>query len=99
MDVEAKDPNSSLALYKKSLSLRRSHPALGGEGAISWIEAPKGVMHFTREPQLEVVVNTLDDAIVIKVSGTLILLESESGSELQDGVLTLAANTTIWLQK
>ena len=99
MDVEAKDPASSLALYKKSLALRHSHPALGGEGELTWIDAPEGVMHFTREPGLEVVVNTLDSEIKVKVRGSSLLLESGIGSGLQDGVLTIAANTTIWLQR
>ena len=98
MDVEAKDPQSNLTLYKKSLALRHSHPALGGEGGLTWIDAPAGIMHFTREPGLEVVVNTLDTEIKVKVRGTALLLESDLGSALQDGVLTISANTTIWLQ-
>ena len=55
-------------------------------------------MHFTREPGLEVVVNTLDTEIKVKVRGTALLLESDLGSALQDGVLTIEANTTTWLQ-
>ena len=98
MDVEAQDPASSLNLYKKSLSLRHSHLALGGEGLISWVDAPDGLMHFTREPGLEVVVNTTDSDIQVQVRGTSILLESATGSLLADGRLTIAANTTIWLQ-
>ena len=98
MDVEAQDPASSLNLYKKSLSLRHSHLALGGEGLISWVDAPDGLMHFTREPGLEVVVNTTDADIQVQVRGTSILLESATGSLLADGRLTIAANTTIWLQ-
>ena len=98
MDVEAQDPASSLNLYKKSLALRHSHPALGGEGLISWVDAPDGLMHFTREPGLEVVVNTTDADFQVQVRGTSILLESAAGSVLADGRLTIAANTTIWLQ-
>lgn len=98
MDAEAKDPSSSLALYKKSLALRHSHPALGGEGLISWVDAPEGVMHFTREHGLEVVVNTTDSTVEVSVSGTAVLLESSEGSHLADGRLAIAANTTIWLQ-
>jgi len=98
IDVEAHDPESSLALYKKSLVLRHSHPALGGEGVITWIDAPAGAMHFTREPGLEVVVNTNDVAVELSVSGTSLLLESSTGSEIKDGRLAIAANTTVWLQ-
>jgi alpha-glucosidase len=99
MDVEAKDPDSSLALYKKSLALRHSHPALGGEGAITWIDAPSGLMHFKREPGLEVIVNTTEVAQRINVTGRTILLESANGSELEDGVLSIASDTTVWLER
>jgi alpha-glucosidase len=98
MDTEAKDSDSSWALYKKSLSLRHSHPALGGEGVPIWIDAPEGVMHFTREPGLEVIVNTTDADQSLSVTGTSILLESVIGSSLADGCLTIAADTTVWLQ-
>ena len=70
-----------------------------GEGVITWIDAPEGVMHFTREPGLEVVVNTSDVAVEVSVSGTSLLLESSSGNEIKDGRLTIAANTTVWLQR
>jgi len=99
MDVEESDPTSSLALYKHSLALRHSHPALGGAGAITWLDSPKGTLHFTREPGLEVIVNTTDIEATMKVTGLSILLESASGSSLQGGVLAIAANTTIWLQR
>jgi alpha-glucosidase len=99
MDSEAKDPDSSWALYKKSLALRHSHPALGGEGVPTWVDGPEGVMHFTREPGLEVVVNTTGALISLDVQGTSILLESMGGSSLSDGRLAIAANTTVWLQR
>ena len=99
MDVERQDPGSSWALYKKSLSLRHSHPALGGEGVITWIDAPVGVMRFTREPGLEVVVNTTESELSIPIEATSILLESAEGSSFQGGQLVISANTTIWLQR
>ena len=98
MDVEAKDSSSSLALYKRSLALRHSHPALGGEGLITWVDAPEGVMHFTREHGLEVVVNTTENTIDLAVTGSKIILQSVDGSEIKDGRLAIAANTTVWLQ-
>jgi alpha-glucosidase len=72
---------------------------LGGEGSISWIDAPDGVMHFTREPGLEVVVNTNDLQVSVEVNGNAILLESAQGNEIKDGRLAIAANTTVWLQR
>ena len=99
MDIEFKDPMSSWTLYKKSLALRHSHPALGGEGVITWLDAPSGLLHFTREPGLEVVVNTNQCTTRLPVKGTSVLLESMNGNFLQDGQLTIAANTTVWLQR
>jgi len=81
------------------LALGHSHPALGGEGVPTWIEAPTGLMHFTREPGLEVIVNTTDEAVSLQVQGNSILLESAGGSSLTDGRLAIAANTTVWLQR
>lgn len=99
IDIEREEPLSSWALYKKSLALRHSHPALGGEGAITWIDAPQGALHFRREPGLEVVVNTNPFPITLTVHGKSILLESISGNTLKDGQLTISANTTVWLQR
>jgi len=56
-------------------------------------------MHFTREPGLEVVVNTNETTVEIAVSGRSILLESASGSSHREGRLAIAANTTVWLQR
>lgn len=98
-DVLKGDTNGTLELYRKSLSLRHSHPALGGEGEIQWIESLPGTLHFTREPGLEVVVNASDKDCVIPVAGETILLASWSGAELNGGVLSIPANTTVWLQR
>jgi alpha-glucosidase len=98
MDVEAKDPTSSFALYKKSLALRHSHPALGGEGLITWVDEADGLMHFTREHSLEVVVNTTEKTVEVVVAGREIILESAPENQLADGRLSISGNTTIWLQ-
>ena len=99
IDVEEVDPASSLTLYKQSLVIRHSHPALGGEGVITWLDSPEGTLHFTREPGLEVVVNTTSTKVDLKVTGLSFLLESTSGSSLQNGALAIAADTTVWLQR
>jgi hypothetical protein len=56
-------------------------------------------MHFKREPGLEVIVNTTEVAQRINVTGRTILLESANGSELEDGVLSIASDTTVWLER
>ncbi|MEJ0014098.1 MAG: hypothetical protein WDN07_00370 [Actinomycetota bacterium] len=79
--------------------MRHSHPALGGAGTITWLESPVGILHFTREPGLEVVVNTTSAPVKLEVTGIAILLESAEGSSLHDKALTIAADTTVWLQR
>ena len=99
MDVEAKDPQSSLNFYKQMLQIRRGNAALGGEGAITWIESEPEIMHFTREPGLEVVVNTSSVEKSVKIAGKSILLASHDGVKATDGVLQLPADTTVWLER
>ena len=99
MDVEAKDPESSLNFYKQMLQIRRGNAALGGEGAITWIESEPEIMHFTREPGLEVVVNASSVEKSVNISGKSILLASHDGVKATDGVLQLPADTTVWLER
>jgi alpha-glucosidase len=43
------DPASTLELYREALALRREHPALGAGTAVTWLEAPEGVLAFRRD--------------------------------------------------
>jgi alpha-glucosidase len=45
-----------LCLYRAALAARREHPALG-DGTMTWLPAPEGVLWFAREPGFECVVN------------------------------------------
>jgi len=99
VDQEIDNPNSFLNLYKKSLYLRHNHPALGGEGDVTWIDSASGIMHFTREPGLEVVVNASTSAQHVNVKGASLLLESADGVSLNNGVLVIPSDTTVWLQR
>jgi alpha-glucosidase len=55
-EAQETDPASMLALYRTALRLRRDLPALG-DGALTWIPAPDGVLSFVREPGFACVVN------------------------------------------
>jgi len=99
VDVATTDPNGTYALYKESLKLRHWHPAFSADSELYWLDSDAGVMHFVREPGLEVVVNTTDQPIVVESNAQSILLQSKEGSELDGGKLTIAANATIWLQR
>ncbi|MFJ2630693.1 glycoside hydrolase family 13 protein [Streptomyces sp. NPDC087422] len=50
LSVEAQtgDPASTLELYRAALAVRREHPALGAGAAVTWLDAPEGVLAFRR---------------------------------------------------
>ncbi|GAA3595990.1 glycoside hydrolase family 13 protein [Streptomyces osmaniensis] len=50
------DEASMLELYRTALRLRREHPALG-DGTMTWLDTPEGVLAFSRDPGLVCVVN------------------------------------------
>lgn len=41
VEAQERDPDSMLALYRRALDLRRTHPALG-DGSLRWLPAPHG---------------------------------------------------------
>ncbi|WP_433887823.1 glycoside hydrolase family 13 protein [Streptomyces sp. CA-111067] len=49
VEVQTGDPASTLELYRAALALRRSHPALGAGTAVTWLDAPDGVLAFHRD--------------------------------------------------
>ena len=99
IEREVHDPHSSLAFYKKTLELRKDHPALGGEGPVTFLESKPGVVAFSRVPGFVVVANTNDDRVVMDVEATSVIHQSGVGVGFAAGVLTLPAHTTVWLQR
>jgi len=99
IESEVHDSNSSLNFYKKTLRLRKIHPALGGEGSVTLLESQPGVLAFTRDPGLVVVVNTTENKIVMKTQASSILHVSNAGVSIAAEVLELPPNTTAWLQR
>ena len=91
VDVEEADPTSMLSLYRSALRIRRTHPALG-DGTMSWVDAPAGVLVFHREPGLLCVVNLSETPFALP-DHKKVLLSSES---MQNG--KLATDTAAWLQ-
>jgi alpha-glucosidase len=72
---EQSDPESMLRLYQAALRLRRDHPALG-DGALSWVGSPDGVLVLHREPGLLCAMN-LSDAPYPLPDHDRVLLASE----------------------
>jgi alpha-glucosidase len=82
--------SSMLELYRSALRLRREHPALG-DGGLTWLDAPAGVLSFGREPGFVCVVNLSAEAYRLPEHVSVLLA---SGS-VQDGLL--APDHAAWL--
>ncbi|ADL46524.1 glycoside hydrolase family 13 protein [Micromonospora aurantiaca (nom. illeg.)] len=85
------DPHSMLELYRAALALRRAEPALG-DGTLTWLPAPDGVLAFVREPGFTCLVN-LGDAVVPLPAHDRLLLAS---GPLDDD--RLPPDTAVWLR-
>jgi len=73
--AQAVDPDSTLALYRRALAIRRTHPALG-DGGLSWDDAAgDGVLLFRRDPGFGCLVN-LSDLPVALPEGAVVLVSS-----------------------
>ncbi len=90
VEAETGDPGSMLELYRSALRLRRATPGLG-DGSLSWLDLPTGVLGFTRESGLACVVN-VSAAHAELPTGYDVLLSSDA---LVDGGLPAA--TSAWL--
>jgi alpha-glucosidase len=88
--AQSGDPQSMLSLYREALSLRRTLPALG-DGSLSWLSAPDGVLAFRREPGFACVVNLSDTAVALPIEGELLL----ASAPLSDG--RVPPDTAVWL--
>jgi alpha-glucosidase len=98
IESEVKDDQSSLNFYKKTLKIRREHPALGGEGSITFLDTAPGVLGFTRVPGFNVFANTTDSEVQIPVEARSMIHQSTHGADYAAGLLSLPAHTTVWLQ-
>ncbi|WP_435587529.1 glycoside hydrolase family 13 protein [Micromonospora aurantiaca (nom. illeg.)] len=85
------DPHSMLELYRAALTLRRAEPALG-DGTLTWLPAPDGVLAFAREPGLTCLVNLGDAAVGLPAHDRLLL----ASGPLDDD--RLPPDTAVWLR-
>ncbi|WP_174535719.1 glycoside hydrolase family 13 protein [Micromonospora chalcea] len=85
------DPHSMLELYRAALALRRAEPALG-DGELSWLPAPEGVLAFAREPGFTCVVNLGGAAVPLPGHDELLL----ASGPLDDD--RLPPDTAVWLR-
>ncbi|MEU0196093.1 alpha-amylase family glycosyl hydrolase, partial [Streptomyces afghaniensis] len=90
VEAQTGDPASMLELYRTALRIRREHPALG-DGTMTWLEAPEGVLSFSREPGFLCVVNLSAEPYELP-DHTAILLAS---GPLKNG--RLEPDQAVWL--
>jgi alpha-glucosidase len=91
VEAETGDPDSMLELYRSALRIRRAEPALG-DGPITWLPAPEGVLAFDRGGNVRCVAN-LSSAPVDLPDHTAVILAS---GPCPDG--RLPAATAVWLR-
>ncbi|MGV9373993.1 glycoside hydrolase family 13 protein [Micromonospora tulbaghiae] len=85
------DPHSMLELYRAALTLRRAEPALG-DGTLTWLPAPDGVLAFAREPGFTCLVNLGGAAVPLPAHDRLLL----ASGPLDDD--RLPPDTAVWLR-
>jgi alpha-glucosidase len=90
VDAQSADPGSIFSLYRTAFALRRHHKALG-DGDLSWVDAPAGVLVFRREPGLLCAVNLGAEPWPLPEHEELLL----ASEPVRDGVL--APDTAVWL--
>ncbi|MFJ3693136.1 alpha-amylase family glycosyl hydrolase [Streptomyces sp. NPDC090052] len=86
------DAGSTLELYRAALALRRRVDGLG-DGPMSWLEGPDGVLVFTR-PGFVCTVNTLPDAVELRVPGRPLL--SSAAPDISGESVRIPGDSCTW---
>ncbi|WP_431969031.1 glycoside hydrolase family 13 protein [Actinacidiphila sp. bgisy160] len=92
VQAQAGDPDSTLELYRSALRLRRELPGLG-DGPMRWLDAPEGVLAFSR-PGLVCTVNVNPAPVELPVPGRPVL--SSEPVAFAGGSVRLPADSCIW---
>lgn len=82
------DPTSTLELYRQLLALRREH--LVNDLDLTWLDAPEGVIGFSRGSGVECWVNLSGDPMPLPADRTVLV----SSAPIE---AVLPANTAVWL--
>ncbi|MEU6775464.1 glycoside hydrolase family 13 protein [Streptomyces sp. NPDC046759] len=90
VEAQTGDQSSVLELYRAALRRRREHPALG-DGTLTWLDTPAGVLALRRDPGFVCVVNLSTEPYPLP-DHTAILLSSEP---VEDG--RLRPDQAVWL--
>jgi alpha-glucosidase len=97
VQAQTGDPHSMLELYREAIRIRRAEPGLG-DGELSWIPAPAGVLAFTRRPGTG---GGPAIGCVVNLSAKPVPLPPHSGRLLTSGPLDgdlLGSDTAAWVR-
>jgi alpha-glucosidase len=92
VESQATEPDSMLALYRRALAIRRGHKALG-DGALTWVDGPAGVLSFARDPGFRCVVNLAAEPAQLPEGAVLLA----SGPLADDG--RLPPDAAVWIAR
>ncbi|RDV46935.1 alpha-glucosidase [Leifsonia sp. ku-ls] len=91
VQAQQSDPASMLWLYRQALRIRKAEPALG-DGTLTWLDAPDGVLAFSRGTAFVSVTNLSSAAVPLPEHQAILL----SSSPLAGGLLP--PDSTAWLR-
>ena len=97
--AQSGDPDSTLELYRSALALRRQLPGLG-DGAMTWLDAPEGVLALSR-PGFVCTVNTLGHEVELPVPGRPVLSSAPPAIAFPQGrtgggTVRIPADSCVW---
>ncbi|MEU8961223.1 glycoside hydrolase family 13 protein [Streptomyces sp. NPDC048491] len=95
LSVEAQtgDADSTLELYRRAIAARRAHPGLGAGDDLRWLDAPEGVLAFTREGFV-CTVNLTGRLVSLPLPGRAVLASAPFA--VDGDRVELPGDTTVW---
>jgi alpha-glucosidase len=93
VEAQDRDLDSTLALYRAGLRLRRDEAGLG-DGPMAWLDAPDGVLAFTRGDRFACVVNLSDGEVDLPPHERVLLASDPTAT----GTGRLSPDTAAWLR-
>jgi len=91
VEAESANAGSMLRLYRDALRLRRSEPALG-DGPMTWLPSPDGVLAFARGTGVTCIANLSDGPIGFPPHAEILLASAPLTTTV------LPPDTTVWLR-
>jgi alpha-glucosidase len=98
VNLQLKDSNSTLNLYRKALKLRKVYFASNNKEEISYLDSDKDILHFARG-DMEVISNLSSEKKMLSLQNNFEIVISSDFSQILDGKIVMAPNSTTWIKK